>query len=59
MDLIYTDENREDLGILFDYSFDLAFGSSENDFELKTSTSNHILKQGYYIYMEGNQTCVP
>lgn len=55
MDLIYTDENREDLGILFDYSFDLAFGSSENDFELKTSTSNHILKQGYYIYIEGTE----
>ena len=55
MDLIYTDENREDLGILFDYSLDLAFGSSENDFELKTSTSNHILKQGYYIYIEGTE----
>lgn len=55
MDLIYTDENREDIGILFDYSFDLAFGSSENDFELKTSTSNHILKQGYYIYIEGTE----
>ena len=55
MDLIYTDENREDLGILFDYSFDLAFGSSENDFELKTSTSNHILKQGYYVYIDGTE----
>lgn len=55
MDLIYTDENRKDLGILFDYSFDLAFGSSENDFELKTSTSNYILKQGYYIYIEGTE----
>ena len=55
MDLIYTDENREDLGVLFDYSFDLAFGSSENDFELKTSTANHILKEGYFLYMEGTE----
>lgn len=55
MDLIYTNEQREDLGVLFDYSFDLAFGSSENDFELKTSTANHVLKEGYYVYMEGTE----
>lgn len=35
MDLIYTNENREDIGVLFDYSFDLAFGIDENDFECK------------------------
>ena len=55
MDLIYTNENRVDLGILFDYSLDLAFGSSENDFELKTSTSNHILREGYFLYIEGTE----
>lgn len=33
MDLIYTNENREDIGVLFDYSFDLAFGTDENNFE--------------------------
>ena len=34
MDLIYADENRIDLGVLQDYKFDLAYGESENDFEL-------------------------
>lgn len=33
MDLIYTNEDREDIGVLFDYSFDLAFGTDENNFE--------------------------
>ena len=37
MDLIYTNENREDVGVLFGYSFDLAFGIDENDFECKLS----------------------
>lgn len=55
MDLIYTDENREDINILFDYSLDLAFGSSENDFELKTSTANHVLREGYFLYIEGTE----
>ena len=35
MDLIYTDAARHDIGILSGYSFDLAFGADENDFECK------------------------
>ena len=37
MDLIYTNQNREDIGVLQDFSLDLAFGSGENDFELTVS----------------------
>lgn len=33
MDLIYTDENRVDIGVLHEYSMDIAYGVSENNFE--------------------------
>ena len=32
MDLIYANNQMEDIGVLLDYEFDLAFGSDENDF---------------------------
>lgn len=41
MDLIYTNVNREDVGVLKDYAFDLAFGSDENDFELTLDINQH------------------
>ena len=34
MDLIYTNANGVDLGVLSAYAFDLSFGASENDFEI-------------------------
>lgn len=54
MDLIYTDINREDEGILSAYELDLAFGSGENDFELKAGTQS-MLTFGQYIYIEGTE----
>lgn len=53
MDLIYADKNKIDVGTLLDYSFDLAFGSGENDFELTVSTSNNVISDDYLIYIEG------
>lgn len=55
MDLIYTDSNGADLGVIHAYSFDLAFGSDENDFELKIDTDNHCCEAGCYVYVEGTE----
>lgn len=41
---------HEDIGVLNDYEFDLAFGSDENDFTL--SLQKHICNYGYYVYFE-------
>lgn len=37
MDLIYMNASMEDIGVIRAYEFDLAYGSDENDFELKGS----------------------
>lgn len=55
MDLIYTNPDREDLGVLFDYEFDLAFGSDENNFECKIQMENHCMEPGSYLYIEGTE----
>ena len=55
MDLIYTDENREDVGVLLDYQMDLAFGSDENNFTIEVSISDHVCQEDYWFYMEGTE----
>lgn len=55
MDLIYTDESHEDVGVLHDYTFDLAFGSNENDFELTLDVSNHCCTPNCFVYIEGTE----
>lgn len=55
MDLIYMNHNREDIGVLQEYEFDLAFGSDENNFELKASQQNHCCDVGFYVYIEGTE----
>lgn len=55
MDLIYANSSREDIGVIPDYDFDLAFGSDENDFELTVSRNDHCCEAGYYIYIEGTE----
>lgn len=55
MDLIYANENREDVGVLLDYSFDLAIGADENDFELTIDQDHHCCEKGYFIYIEGTE----
>jgi hypothetical protein len=55
MELIYMNHDREDLGILVNPEYDLAFGEDENNFECKVSLKNHCCKEGYYIYVEGTE----
>ena len=55
MDLIYTDANREDVGVLLDYQFDLAFGTDENNFVLSVSLDDHVCSESYWIYIDGTE----
>ena len=55
MDLIYTNAAKEDVGVLFDYEFDLAFGVDENDFECKVQDDNHCMEPGSFLYIEGTE----
>ncbi len=55
MDLIYTDENRDDVGVLKDYQFDLAFGDSENNFLISVPIDNHVCGEDYWLYIEGTE----
>lgn len=55
MDLIYTNAAREDLGVLHDYTFDLAFGSDENDFELTVNSNNNCIEPSGLVYIEGTE----
>lgn len=57
MDLIYTNENRVDQGVLSAYAFDLSFGADadENDFEMIIGKSEADLKAKSVIYIEGTE----
>ena len=55
MDLIYTDAERVDQGVLSAYSLDLSFGADENNFELTIGTKEAALDFGSFIYIEGTE----
>lgn len=55
MDLIYTDENKVDIGVIPYFDMDLAFGSDENNFELTINLEDHCCQMGYYIYIDGTE----
>ncbi len=55
MDLIYTNTDREDVSVLLDYDFDLAFGEDENNFELNINTNQHCCQAGCLLYIEGTE----
>lgn len=55
MDLIYTNAQREDQGVLMDYEMDLAFGQDENNFECTIASASHCCEAGSYLYMEGTE----
>lgn len=55
MDLIYMNPNKEDIGVLKDYTLDMAFGSDENNFECTVSSSNNVCEAGFYLYAEGTE----
>ena len=55
MDLIYTNSERVDQGVLSAYTFDLSYGASENDFVMVIGTAEAMLDYGAFIYMEGTE----
>ena len=57
MDLIYTNPDRIDQGVLRAYSLDLSFGidTAENDFELTMGKSEPLLEDGALIYIDGTE----
>lgn len=55
MDLIYTDARREDVGVLQDFTLDLAFGSDENDFELTLDSNQHCCEPNSLVYIENTE----
>ena len=55
MDLIYMNADKEDVGVMLDYTLDLAFGSDENDFECNIVRSNHCCEKGFYLYYENTE----
>ena len=55
MDLIYTNKNKEDMGIIQDFSLDMAYGNDENNFELQKFFSNDELENGSFIYVDNTE----
>lgn len=55
MDLIYANHDGKDVGVLFDYSFDLELGAEANDFECTVLSNNNVCEEGYRIYFEGTE----
>lgn len=55
MDLIYANADKKDIGIIEPYSFDLAFGKDENNFECVVDINDHCLRAGYIIYCENSE----
>jgi len=55
MDLIFTNADREDQGVLLNYDLDLAFGKSENDFECTLLAEAHCCEPGSLLYVEGTE----
>lgn len=48
-------DEKQDIGVMENYTYDLAFGADENDFKLETTTDNHVCKEGYFLYVEGTE----
>lgn len=55
MELIYANHDMQELGMLKNPEFDLAFGEDENNFECTVNIKDHVCKEGYYIYAEGTE----
>lgn len=55
MELIYTDKNLNDVGVLKEAVSDFAFGKDENDFEVVTTKKNAKLILGGYVYYENTE----
>jgi hypothetical protein len=47
--------SKEDIGVMHDYTFDLAFGADENDFECTVVRNNHCCEEDFFLYVEGTE----
>lgn len=54
MDLIYTNADRVDQGVLHDFELDIDL-AKEKDFEIKTDPSNAVMASGSYWYILGTE----
>ena len=55
MDLIYTDAERADQGVLRAYALDLSYGKEENDFEITLGEKDARLETGAFVYVENTE----
>ena len=55
MDLIYTNAQKIDQGILKAYALDLSYGAEENDFTMTLGKSEAQLEYGAFIYIENTE----
>lgn len=56
MDLIYTDAERVDVGVLHGYVMDIAYGVEENNFELDLPMDMETLpEEDAFIYFDGTE----
>jgi hypothetical protein len=57
VDIVYSDSERiaKELGVLTEYSLDLAFGQDENSFSLTMPLRSRDIKYGSYIYQTGTE----
>lgn len=53
-DLVYTDKNHVDQGVLQAYSLDAAWGADENDFQI-TVAADQVLDFGALVFVDGTQ----
>lgn len=55
MDLIHTDAERKDLGVLDASKLDMAYGDEENDFEATVNRDDHCCEYGDFLYVENEE----
>lgn len=55
MDVIYTNTEKEDVGVLREYELDLAFGIDENNFECTVSRESNPCDAGCFLYVDGTE----
>lgn len=53
MELIYTDANGREIGVLRSYELDLAYGEDENDFECTIPIESHCCEAGCFLFLRG------
>ena len=55
MDLIFTNAQRSDQGVLSTHSFDLSYGATENNFELTVGANEPMLETNACVFIEGTE----